>query len=315
VEHIADRLVSSIRKKKSPVIIGLDPVYESIPRCIKEKYALDIDGVAQAVLEFNTHVIDAICDIVPAVKPQSAFYELLGWRGIQILEETTTYAKSKGLIVVEDSKRGDIGNTSKAYADAHLGSLKINDACVRAAESDYMTISPFLGIDGIDPFLEVAEANNRGVFILVRTSNPDSSLIQLAITQTGEAVADELAGYIAAKRPNHKGQFGYTSIGAVVGATYPTEARRLRKLMPESFFLVPGYGAQGATAQDVVPFFNSDGLGALINASRSVLYAYKKSQGEDCSLECFKGATRAAALEMRDAIYQELKLACSALSY
>ncbi|HBT95621.1 MAG TPA: orotidine-5'-phosphate decarboxylase, partial [Coriobacteriia bacterium] len=196
MEHIADRLVRSIQEKKSPIVVGIDPVYENIPEGIREKYSRDVDGVAGSFLEFGKHIIDAIYDVAPAIKPQSAFYELLGWQGIRALEETMAYATSKGLLVIDDSKRGDIGNTSQAYAAAHIGSLEIDGECLRTSEADFMTVSPFLGIDGIEPFTEAAGRNNRGVFLLVRTSNPGSSLFQSAITGAGKTVAEELAAHI-----------------------------------------------------------------------------------------------------------------------
>ncbi len=315
MEHIADRLVKSIKDKKSPIVIGLDPVYENLPTCIKSKYSQDIDGAAQAFLEFGNAIIDAVCDIVPAIKPQSAFYELLGYRGVKAMEKSVAYAKSKGLIIIDDSKRGDIGNTSKAYAEAHIGSFAIDGKCIREADSEFMTVSPFLGLDGVQPFVEAAKRNNKGAFVLVRTSNPASALVQSALTEAGKTVSAELAEYVAEEASKNLGIMGYSSIGAVVGATYPAEAKAFREVMRQSFFLVPGYGAQGATAKDIVPFFNPDGLGALINASRSVIYAYKNTCSDDCSTDELKDVTRAAAEVMHDDIYGELRNSFKNLVY
>lgn len=318
VEHIADRLIKGIKEKQSPIVIGIDPVYENIPKAIASKYSQDILGASEAFLEFGLSIIDAVKDVAPAIKPQSAFYELLGYRGIRVLEETVSYAKSKGLMVVDDSKRGDIGSTSKAYADAHIGALVIADKTARVADADFLTVSPYLGTDGIEPFIDTAKMHNKGIFVLVRTSNPQSAQVQTAVVKNKKTVAEELASYLkkAGAADNLSSAVsGYSSIGAVVGATYPEEAKSLRKLLPKAFFLVPGYGAQGATAKDIASFFNTDGLGVLVNASRSVIYAYKNATAYDETIEGFKTATSAAAASMRDDIYRELKNSCKKLCY
>ena len=314
--RVVDNLVESIQEKQSPIVVGLDTTYENVPLEIKSKYNQDLGGAADAILEFNMHVIDAVSDVVPAIKPQTAFFELYGWSGIRAFEETVAYAKSKRLIVIEDAKRGDIGSTSEAYANAHLGTIKIGNTSYSNSEIDFMTVSPFLGLDSLEPFIRVSRENNKGLFILVRTSNPGSSFTQTAMTKKGITVAEELAEYIASNADNCRGNSGYSSIGAVVGATYPEEAIRLRALMKDAFFLVPGYGFQGGTAKDAVPFFNRDGLGALISSSRNIIYAYKnKYQQTSCSIDELITSTRSAAQNMREEIYSAIKKTYSNISY
>jgi orotidine-5'-phosphate decarboxylase len=299
MEHIADKLVRCIGEKGSCVVVGLDPLYERLPQVLRDGSGGGLEGAAAAVGEFCRRVIDATCDVAVAVKPQSAYFELLGWQGLRVLEEAVAYARGRGLLVIDDCKRGDIGSTSLAYANAHIGPGALGNA---APACDFMTVNPYLGTDTLEPFVQVAAANNTGIFVLVRTSNPGSGLIQGAQAASGLEVTAELAAWIDGVAEAGVGVCGYAATGAVVGATYPAQAAALRVAMPRSFFLVPGYGAQGATAADLRPFFNADGLGALVNASRSIIYAYDKAYGAGCTLEQFEQATRAAAVAMRDDI-------------
>ncbi|MGE5405406.1 MAG: orotidine-5'-phosphate decarboxylase, partial [Candidatus Saccharibacteria bacterium] len=267
--NIIDRLNKRIIELKAPIVVGLDPDIEKIPSFYFSDKQDTFQGVCEAILNFNKDIIDIVKNYVPAVKPQIAFYEMFGHEGIRTFEQTVIYAKSQGLIVVEDGKRNDIGNTAQAYASGHLGSVKLIHCEVRSPfDVDFLTISPFLGPESLEPFIETAKRENKGLFILAKTSNKGSGLIQDIRNQKGRSVSEELALFIDEKAASYKGVGGYSPIGAVVGATYPQEAHYLRKLMPKSLFLVPGFGAQGGTAVDVVPCFNPDGLGAIINASR-----------------------------------------------
>src|SRR3972149_3197944 len=273
MENFTDRLISVIRSKSSCVVVGLDPYFKLIPGTFKQKFSAfqrnALEYAARIILEFNREVIDLIAPLVGIVKPQIAFYELYGWWGIWAYAETIKYAKEKGLIVIGDVKRGDVPSTAEAYANAHIGEVYINDTIETPFASDAVTVNPFLGTDSILPFIQTAKKYNKGIFILVKTSNPLSGEFQNLIC--GKKKLHE----IIAEKTNEWGidligKEGYSAIGAVVGATFPKEITTLRKVMPKAFFLVPGYGAQGATVQDIKYCFNMDGLGAIINASRSI---------------------------------------------
>lgn len=299
-----DILIDRICDLKAPVAVGIDPVLERLPLVYLDGLENNCAGAAKAIAMFAEDVIEAVSGVVPAVKPQSAFFEMYGSAGIKALETTIAYAHEAGLIVIEDAKRNDIGNTARAYASGHLGQINVPGATVPSPySSDFLTVSPYEGAEGLEPFLKVAAEQGRGVFVLAKTSNIGSMAVQGARGEDGMTVYETIASYLAQQASKDIGKHGYSSIGAVVGATYPEQAARLRKIMPQSFFLVPGYGAQGAGSKEVLPCFNDDGLGAVVNASRSVIYAYEKTSSASCSRADFKVATRDAAIAMRDDIY------------
>ena len=306
MQNFSDHLIAIIRKKNSCVVVGLDPHFKLIPDDIKQKFLNlhkpSLEYAARVILEFNIQVIDIITPYVGIVKPQIAFYELYGWWGIWAYAETIKYAKEKGLIVIGDVKRGDVPTTAEAYANAHIGEVYVNDTIETPFAADAVTVNPFLGTDSILPFIQTAKKYNKGIFILVKTSNPLSGEFQNLIC--GKKKLHE----IIAEKTNEWGKDligkeGYSAIGAVVGATFPKEITTLRKVMPIAFFLVPGYGAQGATVQDIKYCFNMDGLGAIINASRSILYAYDISPWkEKYGITAWKEATREALIKMNEEI-------------
>ena len=295
------RLIEGIVRKDAPVVVGLDPNLSFIPKFILEKaketaggdipsYCEKEDAVAaEAVWQFNKAITDAVCDIVPAVKPQVAMYEQFGIPGMIAYRRTVEYCKSKGLIVIGDVKRGDIGSTSEAYARGHLAG--------HAFDVDFVTVNPYLGSDGVVPFVKVCKEFDKGIFVLVKTSNPSSGEFQDVLTGDGRAVY-ELVGTKVREWGAECMEGAYSNVGAVVGATYPEQAAILRKLMPHTFILAPGYGAQGATAADLSGFFDSDGLGAIVNSSRGIIAAYKKDVYSKYGEEGFADAARAAALDM-----------------
>jgi len=298
--NFADRLTNKISGLSNPTVVGLDPRLNQIPDFIKQK-AIDefgetFEGVAFAILEFNRGIIDAIADIVPAIKPQIAFYECYGSDGLKAYENTVRYAQEKGMIVIGDAKRNDIGSTAKAYAEGHLGLVDLFGEPTPSINTDALTVTPYLGTDGITPFTKVCEELGKGIFVLVRTSNPSADEIQ------GQALGDHLmdehvAGLVEGWGRDLIGDCGFSAVGAVVGATYPEEARVLRNLMPNQIFLVPGYGAQGGGAEDVKPCFHENGTGAIVNSSRGIIFAYEK-QGKPG--EAYAEAARDAALAMKE---------------
>lgn len=300
---LSDLLIREIIKKKSPIVVGLDPRFESIPKDIRdsaiEKYGETFKAVSDSIITFNRGIIDAVKDIVPAVKPQIAFYEQYGIEGLIAYKDACDYARACGLIVVADVKRGDIGTTSKAYANAHIGKTRVGSKFYSAFESDFATINPYLGDDCMMEFMEDIQNNNKGIFVLVKTSNKTSGQIQ-DLNVEGTTVYNKVADLVVAWNDKYCGETGYSPVGAVVGATYPEELDALRVKMPKAIFLVPGYGAQGGGADDVVGAFNEDGLGAIVNNSRGILYAYEKNGGH------FAEAARHETLKMRDAINDAL---------
>ncbi|MDR0531157.1 MAG: orotidine-5'-phosphate decarboxylase [Oscillospiraceae bacterium] len=316
MQHIADALGEKIMALKAPVVVGLDPALESMPEAYFAGLPDTLEGAAAAIYDFNQDVIDAVAGIAPAVKPQMAFYEMLGHAGVRCFEETTAYAKRRGLFVIEDSKRNDIGNTAKAYAAGHLGQVKLRGASAASPYgADFLTVSPFLGDDSLEPFIRTAIAENKGIFVLVRTSNKGGGMVQYAKQEDGHNVSESLAVYLKEQAQTSVGTGGYSAIGAVVGATFPKEAKTLRALMPQSLLLVPGYGAQGGGAADVAPCFCPDGLGAIVNSSRGILYAYQKTCGENCTKEQYRKSVAAAAREMQQEIYGALKAAYPDMKY
>lgn len=300
MQHFGDRLTLQISKLGNPTVVGLDPRLNQIPEHIlanaQETYGDTTEGAAEAILEFNMGIIDAISDIVPAVKPQIAFYECYGHHGLRVYEETVRYAQAKGLLVIGDAKRNDIGSTAQAYANGHLGKVDVFGELQKTIDVDCMTVTPYLGTDGIAPFTKVCAEEGKGIFVLVRTSNPSADEIQ------GQSVGDELmdervATLVEGWGRDLIGESGFSSVGAVVGATYPEEARVLRNIMPNQIFLVPGYGAQGAGAEDVKYSFHKNGTGAIVNSSRGIIFAYQKMEKPG---EAYAEAAREAALAMKE---------------
>lgn len=317
--NIVDKLIYNTIKTKNPSVIGLDPDIEKIPECYKKHKAADnpFEAVSEVIYNFNRDIIDTVSDIVPAVKPQIAFYEKYGSYGVAAFEKTVSYAKSKGLVVIADAKRNDIGNTAKAYAEGHLGRVKLLDgASAPSFDNDFLTVTPFLGSESLQPFVDVCLENNKGIFVLVKTSNASSGEIQDVMTSEGLTVSQSIAKYVALHARSFTGRYGYSPIGAVVGATYPEEAARLRTIMPKSYFLVPGYGAQGGSAKDILPCFNPDGLGALVNSSRGILYSHTdKKERALCSREEYLQRVYDAAVFMQAEIYEILKRNCPEIKY
>ncbi len=280
--HFADRLNEQIQKKKSVVCVGLDPRLEQVPEYIKEKhfkkYKNALTAAAESIIEFNKGIIDAVHDLVPVVKPQIAFYEQYGHEGVRAFEETLWYARDKGLLTIADIKRGDIGSTAGAYAKAFLGKVNLFGKDVFSFDADAVTVVPYLGWDGIKPFLEEARSHGKGVFVLVKTSNPSSGDLQdLQMKKDDSTIYEIMAQYLESWGADDIGESGYSFVGAVVGATYPEQSAELRKFMPSNIFLVPGYGAQGGTAKDVKCCFNEEGLGAVVNSSRGIIFAWENS--------------------------------------
>ncbi len=299
-----DQLISAIIKKKSPIVVGLDPRLEQIPQEIIQKYETmghrPYDVVKNSLIEFNKGIIDAVKDLVPALKPQVAFYEQYGLAGMEAYAETCRYGKEAGLYIIADVKRGDIGSTSKAYSLGHLGKVTYQEEQLNSFEADSVTVNPYLGDDCLSEFVDEITSFDKGMFVLVKTSNKSSA--QLQNLSVGDKTIYEIVGGLVNEWSQKTiGKKGYSPVGAVVGATYPSEMDTLRKVMPNSYFLVPGYGAQGGGGQDVVNAFNADGLGAIVNSSRGIIFAYKNSTLS------YKDAAREATLEMQKDINDALE--------
>ena len=300
------KLVDSIKKKEAPIVVGLDPTLSNIPAKITKQAIAEhgetLEAAGSAILEYNKALVDAIYEFVPAVKPQIAMYEQFGLPGLVAFTETVNYCREKGLIVIGDVKRGDIGSTSAAYATAHLGTVKIGDSTVPVFDEDFCTVNPYLGSDGIKPFIDVCNENDRGIFILVKTSNPSSGEFQDRILHDEDSTLYEAVGFKVNEWAALSMDGSYSNVGAVVGATYPKMGEILRRIMPKSYILVPGYGAQGGTGKDLKPFFNADGLGAIVNSSRGIIAAYKKDKYAKYGEDGFAEAARAAVIDMREDI-------------
>ncbi|MCI1328369.1 MAG: orotidine-5'-phosphate decarboxylase [Lachnospiraceae bacterium] len=302
------KLIEKIEKTEAPIVVGLDPKLEFIPRYIQEKafeeYGETLEGAAAAIIGFNRKIVDAVADLVPAVKPQIAMYEQYGVPGLIAYERTVSYCQEKGLLVIGDVKRGDIGSTSASYALAHLGSVQVGSRTYAPFHEDFATVNPYLGSDGVRPFIDVCRKENKGIFVLVKTSNPSS----------GEFQDREIDGRPLYEHVGEKvREWGedvmdgdYSEVGAVVGATYPEMGRALRAIMPKSYILVPGYGAQGGKGKDLAPFFNRDGLGAIVNSSRGIIAAYRQEAYAAYGEENFADASRAAVLAMKEDIRNAL---------
>ncbi len=295
-----NKLIDNIRKTNAPIVVGLDPMLSYIPEQVQKKafseFGETLEGAAEAIWQFNKEIIDKTYDIIPAVKPQIAMYEQFGIPGLEAFSRTVKYAKEKNLVVIGDVKRGDIGSTSAAYAVAHLGKVKVGSKTYSAFDEDFATVNPYLGSDGIKPFIDVCKEEKKGIFILVKTSNPSSGEFQDRIID-GRPLYEWVGEKVAEWGADCMGD-GYSYVGAVVGATYPEMGRALRKIMPKSFILVPGYGAQGGKGADLVDFFNEDGLGAIVNSSRGIIAAYKNEKYASYGAENFGDASRAAVLDM-----------------
>ena len=308
MSNAMDRLVNKIKEMNNPTVIGLDPRYDMLPNCIKEKYGIDVKSICEGILEYNKALIDATYDIIPAVKPQIAFYEMFGVDGINCFKETCKYAKEKGMIVIADIKRGDIGSTAAGYSNAYLGETLVGNKKESFFDIDFVTVNPYLGIDGIKPFIEDAQKYGKGIFILVKTSNPSSAELQDLRLESGETVYEKVAELVKSWGEELIGENKYSSVGAVVGATHPIQLKELRALMPNTFFLIPGYGAQGGKAEDIALGFDENGIGGIVNASRSLMCAYKSDLWkEKYGDEKYAEATRAEAIRMRDELNLSIK--------
>ena len=295
-----NQLIQRIQKTKAPICVGLDPMLGYIPEHVTRKafdeFGETLEGAAEAIWQFNKEIVDHVYDIIPSVKPQIAMYEQFGIEGLKIYKRTVGYCQEKGLLVIGDAKRGDIGYTSAAYATAHIGHVKVGSSVLTGFGTDFLTVNPYLGTDGVKPFVDVCREEDRGLFVLVKTSNPSSGEFQdqlIGGRPLYELVADKVVEWGADCMDG-----AYSNVGAVVGATYPEMSRILRKLMPNTYFLVPGYGAQGGTAEDLKYCFNEDGLGAIVNSSRGIIAAYKQEKYAKFGAEHFGEASRQAVIDM-----------------
>ena len=306
-----NKLIAKIKETGAPIVVGLDPMMKYIPEQIKKKafaeYGETLEGAAEAVFQYNKEIVDHIYDLVPAIKPQIAMYEQFGIEGLIAFKKTVDYCKEKGLVVIGDVKRGDIGSTSEAYAIGHLGKVQVGSRSYYGFDEDFATVNPYLGSDGIKPFIKVCQEEKKGLFILVKTSNPSSGEFQdRKLADADNRPLYEIVGeQVARWGEEHMGD-DYSYIGAVVGATYPEMGKTLRKIMPKSYILVPGYGAQGGKGADLVHFFNEDGLGAIINSSRGIIAAYQQEKYEAYGEANFAEASRKAVEDMKADIEQAL---------
>ena len=298
-----DRLIENIIKKQNPTVAGLDPKLDYVPASVKEacfaQYGKTLEGAAAALLAFNKEIIDEIYDIVPAIKPQAAYYEMYGWQGVKALAETIAYAKSKGMFVITDGKRNDIGTTMEAYAAAHLGTTDVAGEGIDAFGADALTVNGYLGTDGIKPLLSICRQKDKGIFVLVKTSNPSSGELQDLQLINGASVYEQMGKMCENWGTELMGKYGYSGVGAVVGATYPEQLAEMRQKAPHTFFLVPGYGAQGGGANDAKNAFDKNGLGAIINSSRGIMCAWKK---QGLTEDDFAAAARNEAIRMKEDI-------------
>lgn len=295
-----NQLIQNIKKKNAPIVVGLDPMLSYVPQQILQKsfaqFGETLEGAADAIWEFNKGIIDCTYDLIPAVKPQVAMYEQFGVPGLMAFQKTVDYCHKKGLVVIGDVKRGDIGSTSAAYATAHLGTVSVGSKEIPVFDEDFATVNPYLGTDGVKPFVDVCKERKKGLFILVKTSNPSSGEFQDRMMD-GRPLYEYVGEKVAQWGETHMGE-EYSYIGAVVGATYPEVGKVMRKLMPKSYILVPGYGAQGGKAADLVHYFNEDGLGAIVNSSRGIIAAYKQEKYAKFQEAGFADASRQAVLDM-----------------
>lgn len=300
-----DRLIARIKETNAPIVVGLDPMMKFVPEYIRQEafreYGETLEGAAEAIWQYNKGIVDAVCDLVPAVKPQIAMYEQFGVPGVATFKRTVDYCKERGLVVIGDIKRGDIGSTSEAYAVGHLGRVQVGSKIYSSFDEDFATVNPYLGSDGVKPFLKVCREEKKGIFVLVKTSNPSSGELQDRLAD-GKPIYELVGEQVAAWGEECMGSGSYSCVGAVVGATYPEQGRLLRKVMPKSFILVPGYGVQGGKGTDLVHFFNEDGLGAIINSSRGIIAAYQQEKYARFGERGYADAARAAVVDMREDI-------------
>ena len=305
------KLIEGIKRTKAPIVVGLDPMMNYIPEYIQKKafaeFGETLEGAAEAVWQYNKGIVDAVYELVPAVKPQIAMYEQFGIEGLKAFEKTVSYCQEKGLVVIGDIKRGDIGSTSEAYAVGHLGKVQVGSHSYRGFHEDFVTVNPYLGSDGVKPFMKICKEEKKGLFILVKTSNPSSGEFQDRLVD-GRPLYELVGEQVAAWGEELRGDT-YSYVGAVVGATYPEMGKTLRKIMPKSFILVPGYGAQGGKGADLVHFFNDDGLGAIVNSSRGIIAAYKQEKYASFGAENYAEASRQAVLDMQADIQGALEAA------
>ena len=293
-------LVREIKKKNAPIVVGLDPMLSYVPKNILDakikEHGENLKAAGEAIWQYNKEIVDATYDLIPAVKPQIAMYEQFGIEGLIAFKKTVDYCKEKGLVVIGDIKRGDIGSTSAAYANAHVGKVTVGNTVCRGFEEDFVTVNPYLGTDGVQPFIDVCKEEGKGIFVLVKTSNPSSGEFQDQLVD-GRPLYELVGEKVAQWGEGHMGD-EYSYVGAVVGATYPKMGEILRKIMPKAYILVPGYGAQGGKASDLAPYFNEDGLGAIVNSSRGIIAAYKQEKYAKYGEENHADAARAAVEDM-----------------
>ena len=300
-----NKLMKQIEKLDAPVVVGLDPMLSYVPEQVQKaafsEYGETLEGAGEAIWQYNKTIVDNIYDLIPAVKPQIAMYEQFGIPGMIAYQKTVDYCRERGLVVIGDVKRGDIGSTSTAYANGHLGSVTIGNTVCRGFDEDFITVNPYLGTDGIKPFVDVCKEEKKGIFVLVKTSNPSSGELQDKEVD-GKPLYELVGSYVDKWGSECVGESGYSAVGAVVGATYPEMGKVLRKVMPKSYILVPGYGAQGGTADGLKPYFNEDGLGAIVNSSRGIICAYKQEKYAQFGEANYADASRQAVIDMRDDI-------------
>jgi orotidine-5'-phosphate decarboxylase len=299
-----DALIQKIKETNNPTVVGLDPRLDFVPEHIKEEaydqYGKTLKGAAQSYVMFNKAIIDEVHDLIPAVKPQVAMYEQLGAEGIAAYIETINYAKNKGLVIIGDIKRSDIASTATSYAQGHIGLVEVEDQKFEVYKEDFITLNPFLGIDSVEPYFEACKERDKGLFLLVKTSNPNSGQIQ-DLRVENQFMYEYIGQLVSEWGKDMIGQYGFSKIGAVVGATHKEQGIALRKQMPHTFFLVPGYGAQGATAEDLAGCFNQDGLGSIVNSSRGIIAAYKNAKySGEFSPKAFAKASRQAVIDMKN---------------
>lgn len=309
MKNAIDNLIEKIKEINNPTVMGLDPRYDMIPEVVRNKYSNNLEGISKAILEYNKELINNTYDVIPAIKPQLAFYEMFGIEGMKAFKETCKYAKEKGMIVIADAKRGDIGSTAKGYSNAYLGQTPMGEKNIEVFENiDFLTVNPYLGVDSITPFVEDCAKYGKGIFVLVKTSNPSSGELQDLKLKNGKTVYEHVASLVEKWGENLRGKYGYSSVAAVVGATYPEQLKKIREKAPHTYFLIPGYGAQGGKAEDIALGFDDNGLGGIVNASRSLMCAYKSEKWKDKYSEAEYGkATRAEALEMKEILNNVIK--------
>lgn len=301
-----NKLITKIKQTNAPIVVGLDPMMKFVPEYIKQRafaeYGETLEGAAEAIWQYNKGIVDAVYDLIPAVKPQVAMYEQFGIPGMIAFKKTVDYCKEKDLVVIGDIKRGDIGSTSEAYAVGHLGKVQVGSKSYAGFDEDFVTVNPYLGSDGVNPFTKICAEEKKGIFVLVKTSNPSSGEFQDRLVD-GKPLYELVGEQVKAWGDECMPETGnYSYVGAVVGATYPEQGKLLRKVMPNTFILVPGYGAQGGKGADLVHFFNEDGLGAIINSSRGIIAAYQQEQYANYGEKAYADASRAAVMAMREDI-------------